>query len=88
MNDSKEASTQNQIPSQNQITHDYLEWHLNAAQEALEEVQRADRQLYSVARFSKRISGALRMVNGLLDDAEILQRCGSLGSATGRDHDA
>jgi hypothetical protein len=66
-------------------SHDQLEWHLNAAQEALERAQEIDRRLYSVARFSKRISGALNSVNGCLHDAEILQRCGSLGSTSGRD---
>jgi hypothetical protein len=68
-----------------QDSHEQLEWYLEAALEALGEAQRIDRNLYTVARFSKRISGAVRMVEGCLDDAEILKRCGSLGSASGRD---
>jgi hypothetical protein len=84
----KESTTEslNEIKSQNEISsHNQLEWYLEAALEALWEVQRIDRKLYTVARFSKRISGAVRMVEGCLDDAEILNRCGSLGSALPRD---
>lgn len=68
-------------------THEQLEHHLHAAQKALERAQEIDRGLYTVARFSKRLSGALNAVNGALHDAEILQRCGSLGSASSRDSD-
>jgi hypothetical protein len=87
MDSSKEDSSQNAIESQNEITHEQLEWHLLAAQESLERAQELDRRLYSVARFSKRISGAVNSVNGCLHDAEILQRCGSLGSTSSRDSD-
>ncbi len=87
MNDSRENQSQNAADSQNEITHEQLEWHLLAAQESLERAQELDRRLYSVARFSKRISGAVNAVSGCLHDAEILQRCGSLGSTSSRDSD-
>lgn len=87
MDGSREDQSQNQITSQNQISHEQLEQYLRAAQEALGRAQDIDRGLYTVARFSKRISGALNSVNGCLHDAEILQRCGSLGSASSRDSD-
>lgn len=75
------------VSSQSDVNHAQLEYQLQVAQEALERAQELDRKLYSVARFSKRISGALNSVNGCLHDAEILQRCGSLGSTTSRDAD-
>ncbi len=87
MNDSRENQSQNKIESHNEISHEQLEWHLLAAQESLERAQELDRRLYSVARFSKRISGTVNALNGCLHDAEILQRCGSLGSTSSRDSD-
>jgi DNA-binding phage protein len=84
----KESTTEslNEIKSQNEIgTHEQLEWYLEAALESLWEAQRIDRNLYTVARFSNRMSSAVKAVVGCLDDAEILNRCGSLGSALPRD---
>jgi hypothetical protein len=84
----KEFTTESHFETESQISidsHDQLEWYLEAALDALNQVQRIDRNLYTVARFSKRVSGAVRMVEGCLDDAEILKRCGSLGSASSRD---
>jgi hypothetical protein len=84
----KEFTTEslNEIQSQNEIgTHEQLEWYLEAALESLWEAQRIDRNLYTVARFSNRLSSSVRAVVACLDDAEILNRCGSLGSTLPRD---
>jgi hypothetical protein len=84
----KELTTEslNEIQSQNEIgTHEQLEWYLEAALESLWEAQRIDRNLYTVARFSNRLSSSVRAVVACLDDAEILNRCGSLGSTLPRD---
>lgn len=67
------------------VTHQQLEYHLKAAQEALEQAQKLDRQLYTVARFSKAISSALRAVSTCVQDAEIINRCGSLSSGLSRE---
>jgi hypothetical protein len=56
-------------------THEDLVRFLHLAQHSMLEVQRLDRALYAQVRFSKRISSALRTIGGLLDDAEIMQRC-------------
>jgi hypothetical protein len=84
----KESTTEslNEIQSQIEIgTHEQLEWYLEAALESLWEAQRIDRNLYTVARFSNRLSSSVRAVVACLDDAEILNRCGSLGSTLPRD---